>query len=91
MEVSKSGTNTKVEQGVCMVNRMYRKDRETEKVSGGQVIQIGQDNTGDHLSMSGDVPGGLEMDLGCHGYDTCTTSLSTSSPTTPFLFFHLCH
>jgi len=68
MEVSKSGTNTKVEQEEYH-NQMYRINGETEQMSGGHVILIGRDNARDHLIMSGDEPGGLEMDLGCHGYD----------------------
>jgi len=38
--------------------------------SGGQVRPIARDNTRDCLITSGDEPGGLEMDIGCHGYDT---------------------
>ena len=33
------------------------------------MIQIGRDIAGDCLITSGDVPGGPEMDIGCHGYD----------------------
>jgi len=47
-------------------NRRYRGDREMEEMSGGHVILIGQDNAGDCLITSGDVPGGPEMDIGCH-------------------------
>ena len=36
------------------------------------MILIGQDNTRDCSIMSGDAPGGLEIDLGCHGYDSIT-------------------
>jgi len=39
-------------------------------MSEGHMILIGQDNAGDCLIMSGDVPRGLEMDIGCHGYDS---------------------
>ena len=41
-----------------------------EEMSRGHVMLIGRDNAGDHLIMSGDVPGGPEMDIGCHGYDS---------------------
>jgi len=34
-----------------------------EKRSGNHVILIGQDNTGNHLIINGDVPRGLELDL----------------------------
>ena len=32
-------------------------------------MHIVQDNTGDHLIISRDVPGGPELHLECHGYD----------------------
>jgi len=41
---------------------MYRINRETEKMSEGQVIQIGHDNARDCSITSGDEPGGPEMD-----------------------------
>jgi len=56
-------------------NRRYRGDGEKEEMSKGHVILIGQDNAGDCLIMSGDVPGGPEMDLGCHGYDSVLQKL----------------
>ena len=43
---------------------MYRGDGEMEIRSGGQVIQIVRDNARDRSITSGDVPRGLEMDLG---------------------------
>ena len=51
-------------------NQKYRGDGEMEEMSRGHVILIGQDNAGDCLIMSGDVPEGPKMDLGCHGYDS---------------------
>jgi len=47
----------------------YRGNRGTEKRSRDQVIQIWCDNARDCSIMSGNVPRGPEMDLGCHGYD----------------------
>jgi len=39
-----------------------------EEMSGGHVILIERDNTGDCSIMSRDAPGGPKIDIGCHGY-----------------------